>query len=232
MKKPYEYYVEKINKTYPELKKLSIIDYERIASKINAELAAGGTGKIAVKELYNRTLTSFLSLAKFYADNELDHKTFEDDMSILYLELMEYLNRKLDDGHWSKDYNSFYFSVVTFRNNLFKKLAANNSNKYYLTKDNVTKGSLISKTQKRKDDKEFTRVQIDTEKDIDWLETMEDVVATAQPDEVLACKTLKELLHNLLDELTPKEAMVIETAFGLKDDKPKTLAEVGREIGV
>lgn len=232
MKKPYEYYVEKIKQTYPELKKLNG-DYARIEANIYAEMAAGGTGEIAVKELYNYTLVKFLNLAKFYADNGLDHKTFEDAMSGLYVRFMETFNKLLKQGRWYKNPDSFSAALVETATQYFQELLENNSNTYYLTQEtrrNVQK-SLISKMRMNDEDKSFTRVQIDAEKDMDWLETIEDVVATAQPDEILACKVLKTTFQSVLDTLTPKEKEVITLIFGLDDNNPKSLAQVGDEMG-
>ena len=50
--------------------------------------------------------------------------------------------------------------------------------------------------------------------------------------ETVENKMLKGLIEEALKELTPREAKVITLRFGWKDDVPRTLEEVGRQMGV
>ena len=43
---------------------------------------------------------------------------------------------------------------------------------------------------------------------------------------------MKELLWEVLDTLTPREAKVLRLRFGLDDGNPRTLEEVGKEFHV
>ncbi len=43
---------------------------------------------------------------------------------------------------------------------------------------------------------------------------------------------MKELLWDVLDSLTPREAKVLRLRFGLDDGNPRTLEEVGKEFMV
>ena len=52
------------------------------------------------------------------------------------------------------------------------------------------------------------------------------------PDDEVSRDLLKEDLIKVLDLLTEREAKVIRLRFGLDDDKQRTLAEVGRSLGV
>ena len=51
-------------------------------------------------------------------------------------------------------------------------------------------------------------------------------------DEELDNELLAEDLNKLLDTLTVREALILDCRFGLSDDKPKTLEEVGREFKI
>lgn len=55
---------------------------------------------------------------------------------------------------------------------------------------------------------------------------------TKLPDELLSEQTLKDDLNHILDELTERERDVLQLRFGLKDNRPKTLEEVGRIFNV
>lgn len=56
--------------------------------------------------------------------------------------------------------------------------------------------------------------------------------STKLPDELLSEQTLKDDLNHILDELTERERDVLQLRFGLKDNRPKTLEEVGRIFNV
>lgn len=52
------------------------------------------------------------------------------------------------------------------------------------------------------------------------------------PAEAASNALMKELLWDVLDSLTPREAKVLRLRFGLDDGNPRTLEEVGREFQV
>jgi RNA polymerase primary sigma factor len=56
--------------------------------------------------------------------------------------------------------------------------------------------------------------------------------AVAQPEEEAGASLLREELNNLLESLTPRERRVIELRFGLGNERSRTLAEAGRELGL
>jgi RNA polymerase primary sigma factor len=60
---------------------------------------------------------------------------------------------------------------------------------------------------------------------------IEDTSAWA-PDEVAVRQLTREGVLRAVNELPPRLALVLELRFGLVDDRPRTLDEVGREIGV
>ncbi len=52
------------------------------------------------------------------------------------------------------------------------------------------------------------------------------------PSEAASFMLLKEQLGDVLDTLTPREAMVLKLRFGLEDGRARTLEEVGKEFNV
>ncbi|MFW5933781.1 MAG: RNA polymerase sigma factor, partial [Actinomycetota bacterium] len=62
-------------------------------------------------------------------------------------------------------------------------------------------------------------------------ELIEDSNAT-MPVEAAARLLLREQLADVLDELKPRERTVIERRFGLTDEQPHTLEQVGGELGL
>ena len=59
-----------------------------------------------------------------------------------------------------------------------------------------------------------------------------DLVAgeTTSPEDVVIEKWTQEQVHKLLESLTPKERLILELRFGIKDGRPHTLDEVGAEF--
>ena len=55
---------------------------------------------------------------------------------------------------------------------------------------------------------------------------------TATPTEAVSESLLKSHLREALDELPERERQIIELRFGMKDDRPRTLEEVGREFDI
>ncbi len=60
---------------------------------------------------------------------------------------------------------------------------------------------------------------------------LEDVTAIT-PTEAVSEALLKAHLREALDELPERERQIIELRFGMKDDRPRTLEEVGREFDI
>ena len=52
----------------------------------------------------------------------------------------------------------------------------------------------------------------------------------ATPEQTLTHHELHNDLEHLLDELTGREAAVLRRRFGLEDDTPQTLAQIGEEL--
>jgi RNA polymerase primary sigma factor len=55
---------------------------------------------------------------------------------------------------------------------------------------------------------------------------------TVTPTEAVSEALLKSHLREALDELPERERQIIELRFGMKDDRPRTLEEVGREFDI
>ena len=56
--------------------------------------------------------------------------------------------------------------------------------------------------------------------------------ATITPTEAVSESLLKAHLREALNELPERERQIIELRFGMKDDRPRTLEEVGREFDI
>lgn len=52
------------------------------------------------------------------------------------------------------------------------------------------------------------------------------------PNEYASNELLKNELQDILKELTPREAKVLQLRYGLGDNRPHTLEEVGKEFNV
>ena len=62
----------------------------------------------------------------------------------------------------------------------------------------------------------------------DFIEDKEVI----SPSEYTTKSLLKDELYDVLQELTDREARVLELRYGLRDNHPRTLEEVGKEFGV
>ena len=62
----------------------------------------------------------------------------------------------------------------------------------------------------------------------DFIEDKESV----SPNDFATRQLLKEELYNILKDLTDREERVIRLRYGLDDNRPRTLEEVGKEFGV
>ena len=69
------------------------------------------------------------------------------------------------------------------------------------------------------------------EKDSNLADLIEDDQSSA-PGDVVVDKLLREEIAAILASLSPREDLVLQLRFGLKDGQPRTLEEVGRKFGV
>ncbi len=72
--------------------------------------------------------------------------------------------------------------------------------------------------------------RVGKDQDTQLGDLLEDGSAT--PEQTLTRDALHDDLEHLLDELTPREAEVIRSRFGLEDDHPRTLAEIGEAMAL
>jgi RNA polymerase nonessential primary-like sigma factor len=70
--------------------------------------------------------------------------------------------------------------------------------------------------------------RVGKDQDTQLGDLIEDGKAT--PEETLTHDELHNDLEGLLDELTTREAAVLRRRFGLEDDAPQTLAQIGEEL--
>jgi len=73
-------------------------------------------------------------------------------------------------------------------------------------------------------------VRVGREHDTDLGDLLEDSHAT--PEQELAREELHEALETMLDELSGREAAVLRQRFGLEDDTPRTLTEIGESLHI
>jgi len=55
---------------------------------------------------------------------------------------------------------------------------------------------------------------------------------TPQPEDALFSASESELVHKLLNEIDEREATILRMRFGLDDDEPMTLKDIGAKIGL
>ena len=72
--------------------------------------------------------------------------------------------------------------------------------------------------------------KVGSDQDTQLGDLLEDSNAT--PEQTLTRDSLHDDLEHLLDELTPREATVIRFRFGLEDDTPRTLAQIGEDMNL
>ena len=70
------------------------------------------------------------------------------------------------------------------------------------------------------------------EEDSSQLGDFLEDATTVTPTEAVSEALLKAHLREALDELPERERQIIELRFGMKDDRPRTLEEVGREFDI
>ncbi|MAG12028.1 MAG: RNA polymerase sigma factor RpoD [Parcubacteria group bacterium] len=71
----------------------------------------------------------------------------------------------------------------------------------------------------------------DDEEDSSLQDFIKDVKSVT-PDRAAGLQLLKDYVHNVISELTPREQKILEMRFGLIDGVGHTLEEVGREFNV
>ena len=64
------------------------------------------------------------------------------------------------------------------------------------------------------------------------LSEIVDANEEVNPDQIVSRRLLKDKIQKVLNELTEREAGIISLRFGLNEDDPKTLDEIGRVYGV
>ncbi len=66
------------------------------------------------------------------------------------------------------------------------------------------------------------------------LEVKDLVEQDSEPpaDLELIRKSFEDQVHEVVSELSPKERIVVQERFGLLDDEPKTLQQIGERLGV
>ncbi len=69
------------------------------------------------------------------------------------------------------------------------------------------------------------------EEEVSLADFIEDS-QTPTPSDAATDKLLREQIDDILSSLSPREDMVLQLRFGLKDGQPHTLEEVGRKFGV
>lgn len=67
--------------------------------------------------------------------------------------------------------------------------------------------------------------------DLEYEEKLEDSISPSVEYQIVRSSVHQEV-RNLLDELDEKEALVLKLRFGLDDDRPRTLQEVGDMLGL
>ena len=70
--------------------------------------------------------------------------------------------------------------------------------------------------------------RVGPEQEMDLGELVED--GHASPEQLLAREQLQDQLQALLAELSGREALVLRQRFGLEDDQPRTLTEIGAQL--
>ena len=89
----------------------------------------------------------------------------------------------------------------------------------------------VAEIQKIAQDPVSLETPIGEEDDSHLGDFIEDATAVS-PTEMAEQKMLRELVYETLSTLAPREAMVLKLRFGLDDNRPKTLEEVGKVFGV
>ena len=89
----------------------------------------------------------------------------------------------------------------------------------------------VMEIQKIAQDPVSLETPIGEEEDSHIGDFLEDETAKA-PTDVVNFNMLKEQLLKVLDTLTPRETQVLRLRYGIKDGKPRTLEEVGKEFNV
>lgn len=89
----------------------------------------------------------------------------------------------------------------------------------------------VAEIQKIAQDPVSLETPIGEEDDSHLGDFIEDVTATS-PLELVESKMLKDQIEEILSTLAPREAMVLILRYGLRDNRPRTLEEVGKVFNV
>lgn len=106
MKKSLIYYLSQIKEAYPEITDIKKPEFEKFSAEINAQIEAGQP-VTAHKQLYGKTYRFLKILAKYYAENGIDYRSFKDNLSALQLMIMEKINNKVDKNEWFVNFTSY-----------------------------------------------------------------------------------------------------------------------------
>jgi RNA polymerase nonessential primary-like sigma factor len=91
-------------------------------------------------------------------------------------------------------------------------------------------GEIVRLTLERQPRPVSLDVRVGRDQDTELGDLIEDGHAT--PEESLTREQLHDDLVALLQELTSREATVIRQRFGLEDDTPRTLTEIGETLQI
>lgn len=200
----YEKYVAILKSTYPEMKHLTMEEYNQIVEEINSG------NKKAVKKLYLRLLPSLKYATLAFSRTNLNQKLFIDFINEVSITLMEKYKSKADD--WFESYNSYTTSNHRIVDCLLEDFVKANS-KDLTIKDAKTKKEIKLKKCR------FEYLPEDIPED------SEELFKTVAKD------LLYDLIRNTINNLSHTRKMFIIRFFGLNGEKPMTLSALAEEYG-
>lgn len=203
MKKSLLYYLSQIKEAYPEITDIKKGEFEKISAEINAQIQADKP-VTAHKKLFDKTYRFLKILANLYAENGIDYKSFNDNMSALQLKIMDKLNNKVERKEWFLNFTSYVSALshysTSFMNNFQKD---NTSQKEFKAKlvDSLLNDEVIKQVYEKE------------------LKSVED-------------RELRTILLETLDTLMPREEKMIRYYYGIDDDHQRTLVAAGQEFNI
>ncbi len=193
-----------IEETYPNMQKLTIAEFEEISKEIES-------GNMeALDTLYTHLLPAMRYSARVFSRTNLDVALFNDFLEETIIALMELCSRRAN-SKWIPNYNTFASHSHRAVDQALKSFMENNA-----TKKQIGHG-------KRKKSIKIERYE-------DIPETLPD--DSSQIFEQIAKDVLNDLIFEVLDKLTSREKTALSLWFGLENDKPLTMQEIGKEFGV
>jgi len=70
---------------------------------------------------------------------------------------------------------------------------------------------------------------------LDLMSSLNELIEdtrTEQPEDSLFSANEREVLQRVLDKISPREAHILRLRYGLDDDRPLTLAQIGKKVGL